>query len=92
MTSINNELQIFQWKNWEIQVKVENETIWLNQEQIATLFGVNRPAIIKHINNIFKEWELDEKVVCSILELTTPHWAIANKTQQKNVKIYNLDD
>lgn len=77
------------------KVKVEaflnEETIWLTQKQIAELFGVQRPAITKHLQNIFETGELDEKVVCSILELTSQHGAIEGKTQTKEVKYYNLD-
>lgn len=74
-----------------IDVRVEGETVWLSQAQIADLFGVQRPAITKHIGNIFKEGELDEKVVSSILEHTTVHGAIKGKTQTKSVKLYNLE-
>ena len=77
------------------QVKVEvllgQETIWLTQPRMAELFGVQRPAITKHLKNIFDTGELEEKVVCSILELTTPHGAIEGKTQTQKVKYYNLD-
>ena len=58
---------------------------------MAQLFGVQRPAITKHLGNIFREGELDEKVVCSILELTTEHGAIEGKTQSTPTKFYNLD-
>jgi hypothetical protein len=74
-----------------LEVRLENETVWLTQEQIAFLFGTKRPAITKHLGNIFNSGELNEKEVCSILELTTPHGAIAGKTQVQQVKIYNLD-
>lgn len=77
------------------QVKVEcilhDETIWLTQDRIAELFGVQRPAITKHLKNIFESGELEEKVVSSILEHTTQHGAIEGKTQTRNVKFYNLD-
>jgi len=77
------------------QVKVEvllgQETIWLTQPRMAALFGVQRPAITKHLKNIFESGELEEEVVCSILELTTPHGAIEGKTQSQEVKYYNLD-
>ena len=79
------------YENSNIEAIIQNETLWLNQEQIAQLFSVQRPAITKHLNNIFKDGELDEKVVCSILELTTKHGAMAGKTQSKRVKFYNLD-
>ena len=49
--------------NTAIEVKVENETVWLRQEQIAALFDRDRTVITKHINNIFKENELDKKSV-----------------------------
>ena len=75
----------------KVQVVVRDETLWCTQMAMAQLFGVQRPAITKHISNIFKEGELDEKVVCSILELTTPHGAIEGKTQTSHTKFYNLD-
>lgn len=74
-----------------IQVIIKDETIWCTQKAMAQLFGVQRPAITKHLGNIFKEGELDEKVACSILELTTQHGAIEGKTQTQDTKFYNLD-
>ena len=53
-----------------LEVKIENESVWLTQEQIAILFGVKRPAITKHIRNIFDINELEANSVCSILERT----------------------
>ena len=70
---------------------VKDETLWCTQKAMAQLFGVQRPAITKHLGNIFKEGELDEKVVCSILELTTEHGAIDGKTQTTPTKYYSLD-
>ena len=75
----------------KVQVIIKDETIWCTQKAMAQLFGVQRPAITKHLSNIFKESELDEKVVCSILELTTEHGAIEGKTQKTPTKFYNLD-
>ncbi len=75
----------------KIDTVFQNETIWLTQKKMAELFGVKRPAITKHLKNIFEEGELDEKVVSSILEHTTQHGAIAGKTQTIPVKYYNLD-
>ena len=88
-----NEIIIYQADDQEIQVEIqfERETFWLTQQQIADLFGTQRPAITKHIGNIFKSGELDEKVVSSILEHTTQHGAIKGKKQKVNVKHYNLD-
>jgi len=57
-------------KEVEIKVKLERETIWLNAHQIAQIFDVNRPAITKHLNNIFRSRELDRNSVCSKMEHT----------------------
>ena len=75
----------------ELKVKLEKDTIWLTQDQIALLFGTQRPAITKHLKHIFENGELEEKVVSSILEHTTEHGAIKGKTQTQGVKFYNLD-
>jgi len=75
----------------EVRIDEKTETIWLTQKQIAELFGTQRPAITKHLRNIFKSRELDESVVSSILEHTTPHGAIEGKTQNVKVKYYNID-
>ena len=75
----------------KVEVLLSNETIWLTQERMAELFGVQRPAITKHLKNIFESNELQEEVVCSILEHTTEHGAIKGKTQTSKVKYYNLD-
>jgi hypothetical protein len=72
-------------KGPELEVKLEKETVWLMQTQIATLFGTQRPAITKHLNNIFKTGELDKKSVSSILEHTAPD----GKTYE--TQFYNLD-
>ncbi len=69
----------------------EDETIWMPQKKMAELFDVNVPAISKHLKNIFESGELDEKVVVSNLETTTPHGAIQNGTQTKSTRFYNLD-
>jgi hypothetical protein len=75
----------------KVDTVLQNETIWLTQSAMAELFGVQRPAITKHLQNIFDSAELDEQVVRSILEHTTAHGAIPGKTQTKTVKYYNLD-
>lgn len=75
----------------KVEVFLRDETLWLTQERIAELFGVQRPAITKHLKNIFESGELEEIMVCSILERTTLHGAIEGKTQQQKVKYYNLD-
>lgn len=75
----------------KVECVLHDETIWLTQDRIAELFGVQRPAITKHLKNIFESGELKEKVVSSILEHTTPHGAMDGKTQTRSVKFYNLD-
>jgi hypothetical protein len=75
----------------KIEVVLQDETIWLPQKKIAELFGVQRPAVTKHLKNIFDSGELVEEVVCSILEHTTQHGAIKGKDQTKSTKFYNLD-
>jgi hypothetical protein len=61
----------------KVDTVLQNETIWLTQSAMAELFGVQRPAITKHLQNIFDSTELDEQVVSSILEHTTAHGAIS---------------
>jgi len=75
----------------KIDVRLEEETVWLSQAQIALLFGKGRTTITEHISHIFNEGELDEKVVCRDFRLTTLHGAIEGKIQEKSVKHYNLD-
>ena len=68
-----------------LEVRIEDETVWLTQQQIADLFGVKQPAISKHLKNIFKDGELDENSVYSILEYT------ATDGKKYATKFYNLD-
>lgn len=75
----------------KLDVRLENKTVWLNIEQIAQLFNKGRATISEHISNIFKEGELDEKVVCRKFRQTTQHGALEGKTQSKEVKYYNFD-
>ncbi|MCD4791697.1 MAG: virulence RhuM family protein [Bacteroidales bacterium] len=90
---MNSELLLY--KNQEgtikIDVRLEDETVWLNQRQMALLFDKDRTTINRHINNIFKEGELNEKQVYAFYTHTTQHGAIEGKTQTKQVKYYNLD-
>ena len=74
-----------------LDTKLDNDTIWLTQKQMAELFDVKTPAISKHLKNIFNTGELREDVVISILETTTKHGAIEGKTQKSSTKFYNLD-
>ena len=74
-----------------LDVQLEDETVWLNQAQMAQLFGKARTTITEHISHIFKEGELEEKQVCRDFRHTTQHGAMKGKTQQAIVKHYNLD-
>lgn len=69
----------------KLEVRLENETVWLTQAQIAELFGVKQPAISKHLKNIFDSGELIENSVYSILEYT------ATDGKNYKTKFYNLD-
>ncbi len=89
---MKNEIIIYQSDNLtKVEVKIEDETVWLTQEQMSLLFGRDRTVIGRHINNIFKEGELQKELVCAKNALTTKHGAIKGKTQTLNVEYYNLD-
>ena len=84
--SDGNEIILYQPDSTvKLEVRLEDETVWLTQQQIADLFGVKQPAISKHLKNIFESGELDENSVHSILEYT----AADGKTYK--TKFYNLD-
>jgi len=89
----SSDLLIYQTPDGQIKldVRLENETVWLAQAHMAELFGKGRSTITEHIQNIFKEGELEESVVCRNFRHTTQHGAIQDKTQSKEVKHYNLD-
>jgi len=86
---MKNEIEIYSGKRGvEMKVKFEKETIWLSAEQIAELFSTQRPAISKHLKNIYQTKELDEGSTCSILE----HVGGGDKQKrQYKTKFYNLD-
>jgi hypothetical protein len=75
----------------KIDVRLEDETVWLTQEQMAVLFGKAKSTINEHIKNVFAEGELNEKVAIRNFRITTPHGAVEGKTQQSTVNLYNLD-
>ena len=89
----NGEIIIYQSEDGKIRldVRLENSTVWLSQEQIAMLFSKGRTTITEHISNIFKEGELDREKVCRKIRHTTQHGAVGGKTQNKEVTLYNLD-
>lgn len=84
---------IYKSEDEEVSISpvIKGESIWLTQKLMAELFGVNVPAISKHLKNIFEEGELDQNVVVSKMEITTSHGAIVDKTQSQQVTLYNLD-
>jgi hypothetical protein len=80
----NSEILIYQTEDGQtkIETRLENETVWLTQEQISELFQRDRSVITKHIGNVFKEGELDEKSNVQILHISG---------SDRPVKFYNLD-
>lgn len=74
-----------------VNAVIRDETIWLTQKAMSELFGVQTPAISKHLKSIFEEGELAQEVVVSKMEIPTPHGAMPGKTQMQTVMMYNLD-
>jgi len=89
----NSEILIYQNPDGKIKidVRLEDETVWLTQAQMAELFGKGRSTITEHIQNVFNEGELDESMVSRNFRHTTQHGAIEGKTQETTTKYYNLD-
>ena len=89
----NSEILLYQTADGQtkIDVRLEEETVWLSQAQMGELFQKERSVISKHIKNIFEEGELQEDLVCANFAHTTQHGDIKGKTQVKNIKLYNLD-
>lgn len=90
---MKNEILIYQHNELasHIEVRIEEDTVWLNRQQIATLFGRDIKTIGKHINNVFSEGELQKEVVVAKFAITTQHGAMKDKTQTLHVDFYNLD-
>ena len=92
MTEENIEKRIEIYKGLEgevvFDVDAENETIWATPEQMAAIFGVQRPAIVKHLSNIYKTGELDEGATCSKMEQVRFE---GGRKVTREKKIYNLD-
>jgi len=90
MANKNKQLIIYQTKSGalELRADVVNETIWASRIQMAEIFGVNPPAISKHIQNIYKERELSKKATSSKMELVQNE---AGRQVKRQVDIYNLD-
>ena len=85
-----SEFLLYKSSGGEIKVDVllQNETIWLPQKKIADLFGVNVPAISKHLKNIYQEGELEQEATISILETVQNE---GGRNVKRKVEFYNLD-
>ena len=81
----NSEIKIYKTKegNTSIEVKLENDTVWLNQYQLEELFGTNRTTINKHILNIYKSNELKENSTCAFFAQVQKE---GNRTVKRNIK------
>lgn len=90
---MNKEIAIFSTDKETINVEVlfEDETVWLTQDQMATLFEKSKSTISEHIKHIFEEGELEKSMVVRNFRNTTKHGAIEGKTQTHEVLYYNLD-
>lgn len=80
-----SDIIIYEDGNVNLELSVKDKTIWLDANDIASIFDVNRPAIVKHIGNIYKSEELDKKSTCSILE------QLAKDGKKRKMNYYNLD-
>lgn len=87
MSDISN-IVVYNDGELELKVSVNEETIWLTQKQISEVFGVNIPAISKHIKNIYKDNELNQFSTVSILEIVQKE---GNRDVFRNIEHYNLD-
>ncbi|WAC12966.1 virulence protein RhuM/Fic/DOC family protein [Dyadobacter pollutisoli] len=84
---MQNQIEIYQGQDGQTQIEVKfgEETVWLDAHSLAEIFSVQRPAIVKHINNIYKSNELDPAATCSILE------QVAADGKKRKMHLYNLD-
>lgn len=89
----NSEIIIYQTETDEIRIhaRLQDETVWLMQEQMATLFAKGRTTITEHIRNIFKVGELTEEMVCRNFRHTAQHGAIQEKTNDLNGSYYKTE-
>jgi len=86
----SSEIKIYKSEdgNTEIQVTLDNETVWLNQYQLEDLFQTNRTSIVKHILNIYNSGELDEDSTCAFFTQVQQE---GKRKINRNIKYYNLD-
>ncbi len=88
---MKNEIILFENQDVKLEVNMKDETVWLSLEQMAKLFDRDRTVITRHINNVFKDNELDKNEVCAKFAHTTQHGALSDKTQTRELDYYNLD-
>lgn len=90
---MEKEIAIYQTEDGALELITDNrsETVWATVKQIAALYNIDRSVASRHIKNILKSGELDEKVVCAKFAHTTQHGAIESKTQTHLLDYYNLD-
>lgn len=90
MKNTNGDIIIYQTDDGltKIDVKVQNETVWLSQQQMAELFITSRTNVIEHINNIYKEEELDKKSTCQNFRQVQKE---GNRNVSREIPFYNLD-
>jgi hypothetical protein len=90
---MNSDILLYQNPSGDIKidVRLQEETVWLTQAQMGQLFGKDKRTIREHVSNIFKEGDLVQDVVCKDFLLTTQQGAISGETQEHEVKGYNLD-
>lgn len=90
---MNSNILIYQNQdgNIKIDVRLDEETVWLTQAQMQELFQKSKATISEHIKNVFEEGELNKEVAVREFRTTTSHGAIAGKTQESKVNLYNLD-
>ena len=88
---MKNEIILFENQDIKLEVNMKDETVWLSLEQMTKLFGRDRTVITRHVNNIFKNEELDKSEVCAKFAHTTQHGALSDKTQTREMEYYNLD-
>ena len=86
MKEFDKQMEMVLYHSDEGDVSVDayiiNDSLWITQKAMAELFGVKVPAISKHLKKIFEDGELEEKVVISKMEITSPHGAIPGKTHR----------
>ncbi len=86
----SKQIIFYKSQTWDIKINVflKEETLWLSQKMMAELFLVQTPAISKHLENIFNEWELNQNTTISKMETVQKEWT---REVKRNIDFYNLD-